>query len=61
MCGFSKVKLSNIDCMPLVDDIIDQIGEAQYLSKKDLSKGFYQVLIAAANLDKTAFSTVPRT
>ena len=28
--------------MPRIDDIIDQLGEANFLSKLDLSKGFYQ-------------------
>ena len=29
--------------MPLIDDILDNVGECKYLSKLDLSKGFYQV------------------
>ena len=43
--------------MPLIEDIIDQIGEAHNLSKIDLSKDFYQVPISACDMDKTAFST----
>ena len=43
--------------MPLVEDIIDQVGEAEFLSKIDLSKGFYQVPIHLKDLDETAFGT----
>ena len=32
--------------IPLVEEFIDKIGEAKYLSKLDLAKGFYQVPMA---------------
>ena len=41
--------------MPLVDEIIDELGEAEILSKLDLSKGFYQILVHAEDVEKTAF------
>ena len=43
--------------MPLIDDILDNVGECKYLSKLDLSKGFYQVPIKESDKDKTAFCT----
>ena len=42
-------------CMPLVEEQIAQVGEAKYLSKMDLSKGFYQVPLAEEEREKTAF------
>ena len=41
--------------MPLIDDLIDQLGEAKFLSKMDLNKGFYQILLKEAGMPKTAF------
>lgn len=33
-------------CMPLIKELITRVGEAKYLSKIGLSKGFYQVALA---------------
>lgn len=43
--------------IPLVEDLLDQLGEAKYLSKLDMNKGFYQIPVAAADRPKTAFCT----
>ena len=32
-------------CMPLVEDLLDHVGNGDYLSKLDLTKGFYQIHI----------------
>ena len=44
-------------CMPLVEELIARVREAKYLSKIDLSKGFYQVPLAEEDREKTAFVT----
>ena len=44
-------------CMPLVEELIARVGEAKYLSKMDLSKGFYQVPLAEEDREKTVFIT----
>ena len=43
--------------MPLIDDILDNVGDCPYLSKLDLAKGFYQVPNQPNDYDKTAFCT----
>ena len=43
--------------MPRIDEMIDQLGEAQYLSKLDLNNGFYQIPLAQVDQEKTAFCT----
>ena len=43
--------------IPLVEGLIDKIGEAKYLSKLNLAKGFNMVLIAEDTKMKTAFFT----
>ena len=40
--------------IPLIEDLLDQLGEACYLSKLDLNKGFYQIPVEEK---KTAFCT----
>ena len=42
-------------CMPLIEDLLDQVGDCGYLSKLDLSEGFYQIPIKEQDRDKTAF------
>ena len=41
--------------IPLIGDLIQDLGDAQYLTKLDLNKGFYQVAMAPDDMDKTAF------
>ena len=43
--------------IPLVEDLLDQLGEAKYLSKLDMNKGFYQIPVAETDRSKTAFCT----
>ena len=43
--------------MPHVEELIARVGEAKYLSKMDLSKGFYQVPLAEEDREKTTFVT----
>ena len=55
-------KLNNITVkdsfpMPRVDDIIDSVASANFLSKLDLLKGFYQVELEKESRDIAAFVT----
>ena len=43
--------------MPRMDDLIDRIGNVQYISTLDLSKGYYQVPVHPDSIGKTAFVT----
>ena len=51
--------LSAADAYPLprIDDIIDRIGPAKYITTIDLTKGYWQVPVIAADRHKTAFAT----
>ena len=42
--------------MPRVEEVIEGIGKARFISKLDLSKGFYQVQLTDAAMEKTAFT-----
>lgn len=43
--------------MPLMEDVLDKLGEAKYLFKLYLTKGFYQIPVASEDVEKTAFLT----
>lgn len=43
--------------MPRVEEIIDCLGKAEYLSVLDLNKGFHQVPMKEEDVEKTAFCT----
>lgn len=43
--------------IPNIDDIIDKMGRAMYFTTLDLAKGFHQIEIHEADIEKTAFST----
>ena len=43
--------------MPRIDDILDNLGTAQYITTLDLTKGYWQIPIGEDSREKTAFST----
>lgn len=43
--------------MPRVDELIDRLGSANYISTLDLSRGYWQVPMSAHSKAKTAFAT----
>ena len=43
--------------MPRVDDLVDRLGKATYISTLDLTRGYWQVPVAEAARSKTAFAT----
>ena len=43
--------------MPRVDDMVDLVGGAHFVSTFDLTKGYWQVPVRRKDQEKTAFST----
>ena len=43
--------------MPRIDDIIDRLGKAQFISTLDLTRGYWQMPVATEDRAKTAFVT----
>ena len=52
-------EVSQVDAypMPRVDDIIDRLGHASFITPIDLCRGYWQVPVTAESRPKTAFST----
>ena len=52
-------KVSKFDTypMPRVDELIEGLGNAMYLSTLDLTKGYWQIPLTQSAKEKTAFST----
>jgi hypothetical protein len=43
--------------LPRIQDCLDDIGSARYLSKIDLTSGYYQLRVHELSIEKTAFNT----
>ena len=43
--------------MPRVEEVLDKIGAVKYISTLDLAKGYWQIPMARASKEKTAFTT----
>ena len=43
--------------MPRIDDLIDRLGSARFITTLDLTRGYWQVPVAEADCTKTAFAT----
>jgi hypothetical protein len=53
----NKQFVGNSFPLPLIDDLISKIGQSKFLTKFDLSKGFYQIPLAEESKIYTAFCT----
>ena len=53
----NKVTIKNRYPLPRIDDLFDQVGEAQVYSKIDLRNGYHQLRVKEANIPKTTFKT----
>ena len=42
--------------MPRVEEVLESVGKAKYISKIDLTKGYYQVPMALTDIPKTTFT-----
>jgi len=41
--------------MPRVEEVLEGVGKAKFISKLDLSKGYYQICMSQPDIPKTAF------
>jgi hypothetical protein len=55
--GANDKSLFDSNPVPSVNKLTDQLGKAQYISTLDLTKGYWQVPLAASSWEKLTFST----
>lgn len=53
----NDVTISDSYPLPLITDILDQLGKARYFTNLDLTSGFHQIKMDPQDAAKTAFST----
>ena len=46
------------ESMTMAEDLFRQLSDKKYLSKNDLTRGYWQILVAPENVYKTAFVTL---
>lgn len=59
MIDYRKLNDKTIDDkypIPLISEILDRLGKAQYFTTLDLFSGFNQVSVDEKDIEKTAFS-----
>ena len=55
--GLNEKTINDSYSLPLIKDILDQLGGAKYFSVMDLASGFHQIPMDPESKAKTAFST----
>jgi transposase InsO family protein len=53
----NQIVIFDAEPMPDIDYLLSKLGNAQYLSKLDLAKGYWQVAMKESDKPKTAFTT----
>ena len=41
--------------MPRIDEVLEEVGQASFISKLDLTKGYYQIPVKEEDIPKTCF------
>ena len=60
MCGLQKTERcekADTFLLPLINDLLDQLGKSRYFSTLDLASGFWQIRVHPHSQEKTAFVT----
>ena len=55
--ALNKMTVRNRYPLPRIEDLLDRLSKAKYLTKLDLAAGFWQIPVDPADIPKTAFTT----
>ena len=56
-CRLNSISVMDAYPMPQIDELIDRLGQANFISTMDLNRGYWQVPMAEEAKAKTAFVT----
>ena len=56
-CQLNSISVMDAYPMPRIDELIDRLGQAKFISTMDLNRGYWQVPMAEEAKAKTAFVT----
>lgn len=56
-CRLNSVSESDVYPIPRIDELIDHLGQAKYITTLDLTQGYWQVPLAESAKAKMAFAT----
>lgn len=56
--SLNKTTFDNKFPIPIIDEILDQLGRCQYFTIIDLAKDFHQIQMDPQSIPKAAFSTI---
>ncbi|CAM9637185.1 unnamed protein product, partial [Heterosigma akashiwo] len=55
--ALNRITVKDSFPLPLIDDLLRRVGRAKYFTSLDLYKGYWQVPMDSADIEKTAFNT----
>ena len=55
--ALNKVTVADAFPLPIIDDLLDQLGKSRYFSTLDLKSGYWQIQVHPSSQAKTAFTT----
>ncbi|CAM9668787.1 unnamed protein product, partial [Heterosigma akashiwo] len=55
--ALNRITVKDSFPLPLLDDLLRRVGRAKYFTSLDLYKGYWQVPMDSADIEKTAFNT----
>ena len=50
LCALNKIMVKNCYPLPRINDLLDQLKDANYFTKLDLRNGYHQIIIVEGDI-----------